>query len=173
MKVIFRYRTSKPEDGHFSFQLHANAQVLSYAEHWHTEKGWEVLVDALEETREPKERRYFFLCNAGDNLDFLGENPDLYFVGKHDSKSYSSFVFETTHLSETERLAGRIEASRYVRRRPEFTDMSRTEQARVRREQSRRHPVVPPPAAPPPPVEPVPVEPVVEPPPAEEETEAA
>lgn len=123
MKAIFRYRTSKPLDGHFSFQLHEAATVLAYSEHWHIEKGWEVLLDALENTSVPKERRSFFMCNGGDELDFLGEYPDVYFIARHEAKSYTSYLFETTHLSETERAKGRVQ-SRFVRPKPHVSEMS-------------------------------------------------
>lgn len=129
MKVIYRYRTMKPEDGHFQFNLHRDAAILCFAEHWHTEKGWELFIDALENTNEPKESRFFFLCNAGDALDFLGEFPDAYYVGKHETKSYVSYVFETTHLSETERAEGHVQAGRYNRVKPSYDELSRTGRA--------------------------------------------
>lgn len=132
MRVIYRYRTAKPLDGHFQFQLHADATIVSFAEHWHSGVGWEVFVDALEDTANQKERRNFFLCNAGDSLDFLGDNPDVFYLGTQSSKSYSSYLFDTTHLSETEREKGRIEKSRYVRLKPEWDDLSRTERERER-----------------------------------------
>lgn len=123
MKVIYRYKTAKPADGHFAFMLHAEATVLSFSEHW-GEKGWELIMDVLEDTRRPKERRNFFLCNGGDKLDFLGDFPEAYFIGLHETKSYMSYVFETTHLSESERLEGKIEYSRFTRQRPELGELS-------------------------------------------------
>lgn len=130
MHVVFRYRTMKPTDGHLQFNLHAGATILAFAEHWHTEKGWETFIDALEDASQPKESRFFFLCNAGDSLDFLGEYPDAYYVGQHDAKSYVSYLFETTHLSETEREQGHVVWSRYNRTKPTRDEMSRTERER-------------------------------------------
>lgn len=127
MKVIFRYKAQKPDDGHVSWLLNQDATILSFNEHWHENNGWEVAIDALEDTSKPKERRWFFLCNAGDNLDFLGDDPDLYHIATHHSKSYASYLFETGHLSETQRLEGTIKQNRYARRKPEWEDLSRRE----------------------------------------------
>lgn len=118
MKVIYRYRTSKPVDGHLSFQLPVDASILNYSEHWHSDKGWEVLVDVLEDSRVARERRSFFLCNGGDGLDFLGDFPEAYYVGRHEAKSYTSYLFETTHLSESERQKGKVTSSRFTRPKP-------------------------------------------------------
>jgi len=116
MRTIYRYRTSKPPTGHFSFEIHREGVPLDFAENWHAEKGWELVIDFLVDTSKPVERRYFFLCNGGDDLSFLGEYPEAHYIGSHQSKSYLSYLFETTHLSETERIKGQVERARYDRR---------------------------------------------------------
>lgn len=144
MRVIYRYRTAKPDDGHFHFQLHANANILAVVEHWYAERGWEIIMDVLEDTSEPKERRYFFLCNAGDKLDFLGEYPDIYYVGMHETRAYASYVFDTTHLSETERQQAVVSASRYTRGKPPIDEMSYAERQREDARRRRSQPPGPP-----------------------------
>lgn len=133
MKVIFRYKTAKPTNGHFHFMLHGGAENLGFSEHWHSEKGWEVILDALEDTREPKERRSFFLCNGGDDLTFLGDFPSAYYVGSHEAKGYTSYLFETTHLSETEREKGVVQ-SRYARPKPHVNELSYKAREAIERE---------------------------------------
>lgn len=134
MISIFRYRTSKPSDGHFSFELHGGASILSFSEHWHTEKGWEVFVDALVDTSIPRRRMWFFLCTGGDNLDFLGDQAPLYHLGTHEHKAYVSYLFDTTHLSENERAKGKAEATRLRRAKPPVADLSRTQRGKVDRQ---------------------------------------
>lgn len=136
--VVFRYRCSKPTNGHLSFQLHAGAHILSYAEHWHSDDGWQVVLDALEDTHQAKEARHFFLCNAGDNLTFLGDFPEAYYVGMHDSKSYCSYLFETSHLSDLDRARGMVQPRRYARPKPGLDELSRTGKRFEHERQERR-----------------------------------
>lgn len=137
MHTIYRYKAPKPTDGHVSWLLHTDATILSFTEKWHSEHGWELSIDALEDTSKPKERRWFFLCNGGDDLTFIDpDNVDLYYIGTHSSKSYCSYLFETTHLSETEREQGHVQPARYKRNRPDWDDLSRTEREIVRRQQT-------------------------------------
>lgn len=124
--AIYRYRMPKPPSGHFKLDLPEGATVLNYVEHWHTEEGWTIAIDVLESPSKPRERRWFFLCNAGDNLGFIGEYPDVHYIGSHESKSYSSYLFDTSHLSETEREQGHVEPRRFNRGRPDRTDLSTT-----------------------------------------------
>lgn len=120
MKSIYRYRTTKPQNGHFSFQLHEAAQVLHFNEVWHGEKGWEIVADILVDTQKPLERRYFFVCTGGQNLTFLGDYPEAYLLQVHAAgeKGYVSFIFETTHLSDEERERGAADWAKLNRSRP-------------------------------------------------------
>lgn len=131
MRVAIRYRKTKPETGHFSLRLPENAMVLSYTEHWDLNSfEWITLIDVLEEERNPREERWFFLCNNGDSLDFLGEHGDLYYVSTYWSKGYSSHLWETTHLTEEERAKGKVDPKRFRQNRPH--DVSRTAAPRER-----------------------------------------
>lgn len=123
MKIIYRYKTQKPTNGHFHFMLHADAVPLDFSEHWNGEKGWELAFDALEDTTKVRERRSFFLCNGGDDLSFLGDYPESYYIATHASKGYTSHLFETTHLSETEREKGKVQG-RFSRPKPHVDELS-------------------------------------------------
>lgn len=141
-QVVYRYRKSKPDDGHLLFKLHGGAQLLFWTEHWHGETGWEVIIDVLEDTSQPREDRRFFLCNAGDQLDVLGEFASAYYVGHHESKAYASFLFETTHLADQEREKLRTRTDRIRRPRPERSELSSTERMRLDRSRESRNAAV-------------------------------
>lgn len=114
MRGVFRYKKTKPDFGHFSFKLPEGATLLTYTEHWLAdEKIWKVYCDFLEDPRKPREERHFFLCNNGDDLDFLGEHADIYYAASYWSKGYSSHLFETTHLTPEERAKGKIDPKRF------------------------------------------------------------
>lgn len=136
--VIYRYKTSKPADGHFSMQLHEGSEIVGFLEYWHGEKGWECVLDVLCDPGRPMERRYFFLCTGGDDLSFLGDYPVSYHVATHYSKGYTSFLFETTHLSENERAKGRVEPKRLLRSKPASTDLGRGQRYEMERRERER-----------------------------------
>lgn len=137
MKIL-RYRTGKPMNGHFSLQLHEGAQIIGYLEAWHSENGWELVMDVLLDLSKPAERRYFFLCGQGDDLGFLGEYPDTYHVGTHYSKTYASYIFDTTHLSEQERAKGAADWRKLQRAKPKDHELGRDQRYAIEHKQKDR-----------------------------------
>lgn len=122
--LLERYRTSKPNDGIFSFELHGGAVVIGFTEYWHTTKGWEVNVDVIVDTAEPRERRYFMVAAGGYNLTALGEYAAHYHVATYINKGYAAYLFDITHLSETERDVIRTYPERLKRARPPAEELS-------------------------------------------------
>jgi hypothetical protein len=125
--IVYRYRAVKRNDGHFSFDLHAGASVLRYAEYWNADKGWEIICDVLSDTEMAVERRHFFLCGTGTRLDALGDEASVYFVDAFEAhgKGYISYLFETTHLPETLRLE--LDAKWKPRPAPTVQEMGRSQ----------------------------------------------
>lgn len=134
MITIYRHRAMKPRDGKIEFVLHRDATVIAFTEHWHRDNGWEVIIDALQDTELPVERRRFFLCTGGDRLDPLGENAFAYHVGTHEAKAYCSFLFDVSHLPD--QIINQLEADwgRLQRKPPAKDEMSFKAKQAVERE---------------------------------------
>ena len=122
--LLLRYRTSKPPDGIFSFELHGGSQIIGFTEYWHTDKGWEVHVDVVCDVAIPIERRYFMVAAGGYNLTALGEYAIHYHVGTYTNKGYAAYLFDITHLSETERDTIRTYPERLKRPKPPPEELS-------------------------------------------------
>lgn len=137
-KQIIRYRTSKPPDGHLAWQINAGAALLAYSEFWHTEKGWELVADFLLDTRQPMERRYFFLGTAGADVTALGDYPEAYLVGYHRDKGYLSYLFETTHLTDEQRRDLRVDPRQLQRGRPHRSELGRDQRRQADRAERER-----------------------------------
>lgn len=143
MKGVLRYRQPKPLNGHFSFQLHGGAEVMGYQEYWRDEGGWEVVLDVLCDTSEPVEKRSFFICGGGDNLDFLGDDASAYHVATHYAKnSYAVYVFDTSHVSDT-MIQEAVEANKKVYR-PKPDEEERGGKRKWREQQAERRKAAPP-----------------------------
>lgn len=147
MITVYRYRTMKPKHGQFSFDLHGGSEVIGFTEYWHSEKGWELVVDVCCDTDKPLERRYFIIVTGGDRLDALGEYAAHYHLATHYSKGYTSFLFELTHLSETEREFMRADEKRLRRAKPGLAELGRAQRPRQEPPPPRQEPVSAPPTS--------------------------